>query len=336
MRTVNLGRTGLKVTEVCLGTMTFGNQADQKTAFSIMDVADGAGINFIDTADVYPLGGGPELVGTTEEIVGRWLKERRARERIVLATKCRGRMGPGANDEGLSRKHILRACEDSLKRLQTDNIDLYQTHQVDETAPIEETLRAMEDLVRSGKVRYIGCSNYQSWQLGEALWASDKLGLSRFDSVQPRYNILFRVIEEELVPLCVKRGVGIIVYNPLGGGMLTGRYTGKEDLQQGTRFTLRGAGAMYQKRYWNDAVFGAVEELKQLFTARGKSLTHVALAWVLGRPGITSAIVGASKPEQLQDSLKGVGLTLDRAELEACEEIWFNLPRERDPQVARR
>src|SRR5581483_4190637 len=160
MKIKSLGRTGLKVSEICLGTMTFGNQADQETAFAIMDVADQGGINFFDTADVYPLGGDLSMVGRTEEIVGNWLRERNARERIVLATKCRGAMGSGPNDEGLSRKHIISACEQSLRRLQTDYIDLYQVHSTDPSTPIEETLRALDDLVRAGKVRYIGCSNY--------------------------------------------------------------------------------------------------------------------------------------------------------------------------------
>src|SRR5436309_292316 len=181
MKTKQLGRTGLKVSEVCLGTMTFGNQADEAVAFEIMDVADRAGIDFFDTADVYPLGGGLEKVGATEEIVGKWIRERSARERIVLATKCRGAMGAGPNDEGLSRKHIMRACEESLRRLRTDYIDLYQTHAPDANTPIDETLRALDDLVRQGKVRYIGCSNYPAWLLGEALWSSDKLGLARYD-----------------------------------------------------------------------------------------------------------------------------------------------------------
>ncbi len=336
MQIRQMGRTGLKVSEVCLGTMTFGNQADQRTAFGIMDVADQAGVNFFDTADVYPLGGGQERAGATEEIVGRWLKERGARERIVLATKCRGAMGPRPNDEGLSRKHILRACEESLRRLQTDYIDLYQSHSPDLTTPIEETLRAFDDLVHSGKVRYIGSSNYPAWQLMEALWTSDKHGLARYDCVQPRYNLLFRMIEDELLPACRAQGVGVIVYNPLAGGMLTGRYRPGQQVEQGTRFSLQHAGDLYRRRYWKDAVMEEAEGLSQFFRERGKSLTHAAVAWVLAQPGITSAIVGASRPEQLQDSLHGVEMTLDDEEREACDAVWYRLPRERDQQVARR
>jgi 1-deoxyxylulose-5-phosphate synthase len=335
MKIKSLGRTGLKVSEICLGTMTFGNQADQATSFAIMDTADKAGITFFDTADAYPLGGDLTMVGRTEEIIGDWLAERGARDRIILATKCRGRMGPGDNDEGLSRRHIIKACEDSLRRLKTDYIDLYQAHAPDPTTPIEETLRAFDDLVRSGKVRYIGCSNYPAWQLSEALWTSELRNLARFECDQPRYNMLFRMIEDEILPLCQKYGVGVISYNPLAGGMLTGRYRQRQ-LEERSRFTLNTAGELYRKRYWNDAIFEVVDTLGNFFDPRGKSLTHVALAWVLAQPGITSAILGASRPEQLTDSLGGVGLALDADELAACESAWYDLPRERDLQVARR
>ncbi|HEU5011839.1 MAG TPA: aldo/keto reductase [Roseiflexaceae bacterium] len=336
MKIRQMGRTGLKVSEICLGTMTFGNQADQETSFAIMDAADQAGVNFFDTADVYPLGGDPGTQGRTEEIVGNWLKDRGARERIVLATKCRGAMGSGPNDEGLSRKHIMSACDASLRRLQTDYIDLYQVHSPDSTTPIEETLRALDDLVHAGKVRYIGCSNYLAWQLAEALWTSDKLGLARFDCDQPRYNMLFRMIEDEIVPLCQSQGVGVIAYNPLAGGMLTGRYRERREYENNQRFGLKNSGELYRKRYWKDAVFEEVDRLGTFFEARGKSLTHVALAWVLQQPGITSAILGASRPEQLQDSLKGVDMTLDADDVQACDEAWYNLPRDRDLQTARR
>ncbi len=336
MQIRHLGRTGLRVSEVCLGTMTFGNQCDQETSFRIMDVADSGGINFFDTADVYPLGGNAETRGATEEIVGRWLHERRARARIVLATKCRGAMGSGPNDEGLSRKHVLAACDDSLRRLRTDYIDLYQVHAPDLETPIEETLRALDDLVRAGKVRYLGCSNYPAWQLAGALWTSDRLGVSRFDCAQPRYNLLFRMLEDEILPLCRAYGVGVIAYNPLAGGVLTGRYRGVVEPQPGTRFTLSRSGETYRRRYWNDMVFRAVDHLGRFLEPRGKSLTHVALAWVLQQPGVTSAIVGASRPEQLQDSLRAVDVVLDEDELRACDDVWYQLPRERDPGFGRR
>ena len=331
-----LGRTGLKVTEVCLGTMTFGNQADEATAFAIMDVADRAGVTFFDTADAYPLGGDREILGRTEQIVGGWLRERGARERIVLATKCRNPMGSGPNDEGLSRKHVLAACEASLRRLQTDYIDLYQVHSPDPDTPIEETLSALDDLVRAGKVRYAGCSNFPAWQLADALWTSDRRGLVRFDAAQPRYNLLFRMIEDELVPLCRAHGVGILAYNPLAGGMLTARYKRGQQVEEGTRFALKHSGALYRRRYWNDTVIDEVQRLGEFMERRGKSLTHVALAWVLEQPGITSAILGASRPEQLEDSLRGVDTTLDDEERAACDDVWYNLPRARDASVARR
>ncbi len=336
MNIKKLGRTGLKVTEICLGTMTFGGSADETTSFAIMDVADQAGVNFFDTADMYPLGADYTGAGVTEEIVGRWLKSRKARDRIVLATKARNRMGPGPNDLGLSRKHLMKAVEDSLRRLQTDYIDLYQTHAPDPDTPIEETLEALTDMVRRGYVRYIGCSNYPAWQLAEALWASDKKNLARYDSVQPRYNLLFRMIEDELVPLCQSQGVGIIVYNPLAGGMLTGRY--KERIQaEGHRFAMQGnSGDLYRRRYWNQAIFEAVDTLHQFLHPRGKSLTHAALAWVLAQPGISSAIVGASQPTQLQNSLGAINIRLDPEEMAVLNEAWFSLPREKDPTIARR
>jgi aryl-alcohol dehydrogenase-like predicted oxidoreductase len=316
--------------------MTFGLQADEPTAFAIMDQAEQSGVTFFDTADVYPMGGGVEIAGRTEEIVGNWLKERGARERIVLATKCRGQVGPGPNDEGLSRKHVIKACEDSLRRLQTDYVDLYQTHRPDPDTPIEETLRALDDLVRAGKIRYAGCSNYPAWQLADALWTSRLLGISRYDCDQPRYNLLFRMIEDEILPLCRAHGVGVIAYNPLAGGMLTGKYQETRRPQEGTRFALPRRGEMYRQRYWNDAVFDALDDLAAFLRPRGKSLTHVALAWVLAQPGITSAILGASRPEQIADSIQAVDLVLDDEELRACDEVWFALPRSRDPEVTRR
>ncbi len=336
MKIKRLGRTGLKVSEICLGTMTFGNQCDEATSFAIMDRAWESGVFFFDTADVYPLGATAQTRGATEEIVGRWIKDRKKREQMVLATKCRMTMGDGPNEGGLSRKYIFSAVEASLRRLQTDYIDLYQVHAPDPETPIEETMDALNDLVRAGKVRYLGCSNYQAYQLAKALWVSDKAGLARFESDQPRYNILYREIENEILPLCRQEGLGVITYNPLAGGFLTGRYQPGQEVEQGSRFSLYQAGKMYQNRYWQEAQFMAVESLRQFFEGRGRSLTQVALAWVLAQPGITSAIVGASRPEQLSDSIPATDLTLDQEETEACNDIWFNLPRSRDPFIALR
>jgi aryl-alcohol dehydrogenase-like predicted oxidoreductase len=237
------------------------------------------------------------------------------------------RVGTGPNDEGLSRKHILQAAEDSLRRLRTDYIDLYQAHSPDPSAPLEETLRAFDDLVRQGKVRYIGCSNYPAWEVALALGMSERRGLARFDCVQPRYNLLYREIEAELLPLCRHSGLGVIVYNPLAGGLLTGKYTSIEAPVPGTRFTLGKTGELYRQRYWHQAHLEAVEELRRFLEPRGKRLISAAVAWVLAQPGITSAIVGASRPEQLDATLAAATVTLDAPEMEACNLAWYNLPR---------
>jgi aryl-alcohol dehydrogenase-like predicted oxidoreductase len=331
-----MGRTGLKVSEICLGTMTFGMQCDEAASFAIMDTAFEQGIDFFDTADGYPMGGTLATVGSTETIVGKWLKGRR--DKIVLATKCWVPMGPGANDRGLSRKHIFDAVEASLRRLQTDYIDLYQAHSPDPDTPLDETMRAYDDLVRQGKVRYLGCSNFKAWLLASALWISDKHGYARFDCHQPRYNILFREIENELLPLCHHEGVGVIAYNPLAGGFLTGKYQAQAAPAKETRFGfLSGpAQSIYHKRYWQDAQFAAVDHLQKFFEPRNKSLTHVAIAWVLAQPDVTSAIVGATSSAQLKQSVPATEMTLDSEELEVCDDIWFQLPRLKDPTVATR
>jgi aryl-alcohol dehydrogenase (NADP+) len=331
MKTVRLGRTGLKVSEICLGTMTFGYQCDEKTSFAIMNKAADGGVFFIDTADIYPVPPSVETAGRTEEVVGRWLKGQR--DRFVLATKCRMKVGPGTNDEGLSRRHIVKAVDDSLRRLQTDYIDLYQPHSFDPETPIDETLRALDDVVRQGKVRYLGCSNYPAWQVAMALGVSALHGWARFDCVQPRYNLLHRDIEAELLPLCRDQGVGVIAYNPLAGGFLTGKYQSLEAPPEKTRFSLGKTGDLYRERYWQQTQLEAVQALQKFFQPRGKSLIGVAVAWVLAQSGITSAIVGASKPEQLDASLAAVNLTLDADERDACNRAWYHLPR---PMVAPR
>jgi 1-deoxyxylulose-5-phosphate synthase len=326
MKTVRMGRTGLKVTEICLGTMTFGYQCDEATSFAIMSKAADGGVTFIDTADVYPVPPSVETAGRTEEIVGRWLKGQR--DRYILATKCRMKVGPGAHDEGLSRRHILKAVDDSLRRLQTDYIDLYQPHAFDPETPLEETMRALEDVVRSGKVRYLGCSNFPAWIIALSLGISAANGWARFDCVQPRYNLLYREIESELLPLCRDQGLGVIAYNPLAGGFLTGKYQSLEGSPpEKTRFSLGKTGDLYRERYWQHAQLEAVKELQTFFQARGKSLLQAAIAWVLAQRGMTSAIVGASKPEQLDASLGAVNVKLDAEEMEVCNRAWYHLPR---------
>jgi aryl-alcohol dehydrogenase-like predicted oxidoreductase len=325
MKTHRMGRTGLKVSEICLGTMTFGHQCDEATSFAILDRATERGVTFLDTADAYPVPPTPETAGRTEEIMGRWLRGKR--DRFVLATKCRIRVGHGANDEGLSRRHILAAAEASLRRLQTDYIDLYQAHSSDPDTPPDETLRAFDDLVRAGKVRYLGCSNFAAWQLALGLGISARLNLARYDCVQPRYNLLYREIEAELLPLCRDQGVGVIAYNPLAGGFLSGKYHSVGDPPPGTRFSLGKTGELYRERYWQQAQLEAVERLRAHFTPHAKKLTTAAIAWVLEQPGVTSAIVGASKPEQLDDTLAAVDLTLDETDREVCNLAWYSLPR---------
>ncbi len=328
MHTRRLGRTGLKVSEICLGTMTFGHQCEEETSFEIMNRAADKGVYFLDTADVYPVPPSVETAGRTEEIVGNWLQGQR--HRYVLATKCRMRVGPDANDEGLSRRHILQAVEDSLRRLHTDYIDLYQPHSPDPDTPLDETLRALDDLVRQGKVRYLGCSNYPAWQVALALGRCELHGWARFDSVQPRYNLLYREIEAELLPLCRDQGLGVIAYNPLAGGFLTGKYQSLDKPAEG-RFSLGKTGELYRERYWHEAQLEAVRELRSLLEQRGRSLTSVAVAWVLAQPGITCAIVGASRPQQLDESLAAVDLQLDDAEREAGNQVWYRLPRSATP-----
>lgn len=332
MKIKRLGRTGLKVSEISLGAMTFGNQCDEPTSRAIMDKAFDSGVTFFDTADAYPIGGALEILGRTEAYIGRWLKGRR--EQIVLASKFFLPMGTGPNDRSGSRKHIFQAVEASLRRLQTDYLDLYQMHFPDGETPLDETLGALVDLVHSGNVRYIGCSNYPAWLLVKALWTSEKRGLARFDCVQPRYNLLFRHIEAELFPLALDQGIGVMSYNPLAGGMLTGRYQTGQSFQEGTRFALETAGPLYRARYWQEAQMRAVDQLKRLCDERQVPVTQVALAWVLAQPAITSAIVGASKAEQLDQSLPAVDLTLDEQLLAACDDIWYQLPRERNKEIA--
>jgi aryl-alcohol dehydrogenase (NADP+) len=327
MKHRRLGRTGLKVSEICLGTMTFAGQSDEPTAKRIMDVAAERGVTFLDTADVYPIPPDPDTSGRTEEVVGRWLAASGRRDAFVLATKCKMRVGRGPNDEGLSRRHILASCEASLRRLKTDYIDLYQAHQPDPDTPIDETLRAFDDLVRSGKVRYVGCSNYAGWQLALALGAAERPGRARYDCVQPRYNLLYREIENELLPLCRDQGVGVIVYNPLAGGLLSGKYAGGEPPRPGTRFTLGASGELYRERYWQAAQFEAVAALQDYTRVRGLNLATVSVAWVLAQPGVTSAIVGASRPEQLDATLAAADAALDPETLAACDAAWWSIPR---------
>jgi 1-deoxyxylulose-5-phosphate synthase len=289
--------------------MTFGLQCDEPTSVAILDRAAEGGIDFLDSSDAYPLGGDLSTRGVTEEILGRWLRGRR--DRFIVATKCFVPTGPAPFDAGNSRKHILSAVEASLRRLQTDYIDLYQLHGYDQQTPIDETLGALDDLVHQGKVRYVGCSNFLTYQLVRAIGRSETLGLARLDSVQPRYNLLFRQIEREMVPFCGEEGVGVIPYNPIAGGLLSGRHTRTAPPPEGSRFTLGSAGGLYQDRYWHDQEFDTVEQLRGLAAEAGLSLVTLAVAWVLANKVITAPIIGASRPEQLDDSLAAAVIRLD-------------------------
>ena len=299
--------------------MTFGLQIDEPASVSVLDHAADGGVTFLDTADAYPLGGGVELAGTTEEILGRWLKGRR--HQFVVATKVFGRTGLQPWDAGSSRRHIMDAIDASLRRLGTDYIDLYQLHGDDPETPIDETLHALDDLVRAGKVRYIGCSNFLAYRVALALGRSEAHGLARFDSVQPRYNLLFREFERELFPLCLEEGIGVIPYNPLAGGMLSGKHARGQPPAEGTRFTISNAGAMYQERYWHQREFDAVDAFRQIANRAGLKPATLAVAWVLAQPAVTAPILGASRPDQLDDTLAAVDVKLDDDLLHEVDEL---------------
>ena len=322
-----MGRHGLEVPALCLGTMTFGLQVDEEGSRAILDKAYDNGLVYLDTSDAYPLGGTLETNGRTEEIIGRWMKERGNREDLLLTTKCFAPTRSGLNSWGLSRQRIMDAIDGSLRRLGTDHIDLYLAHIMDGVTPIEESLRAFDDLVTAGKVRYVGCSNYSAWRLGEALRTAERLGITGYMTIQSRYNLLYRDIETELLPMCRHEGIGVMVYNPLAGGFLSGKYRAGQEPEDGTRFTLGTAGGMYQQRYWQEAQFAAVETLKAEAEKRDIALVSLAVAWVLAQPGVSTAIIGASRPEQLDANLAAFDVELDDALREACDAVWWQLPR---------
>lgn len=309
----SLGRTGLKVSELCLGTMQFGWTADEAGSGQVLTKAFESGINFIDTADVYSrwVEGNPG--GVAESIIGRWLRQTGIdRTQVVIATKVRGRMGEGPNAEGLSRVHILHAVEESLRRLQTDYIDLYQVHAPDPLTPIDETLSALDSLVKRGLIRYVGCSNFEAWRLMQALWVADKNGLTPFVSLQPHYNLIHRQeYERELEQVCTTYGLGVIPYSPLAGGFLTGKYLRGEAPPAGSRgsTSTRIQGLMHDDRPWQ-----VLDALSKVGRAQGKSASQVALAWLVARPGVTSPIIGPKNLDQLQDNLGAVGFALGEGE----------------------
>ena len=308
----NIGKIGLKVSRICLGTMNYGDPVSETESISIVKNAIAMGVNFFDTADGY-------AQGKSEEILGKALKGER--QSVVIATKTGVPTGPGPNDAGLSRAHIMQAIESSLQRLQTDYIDLYYAHFPDYDTPLDETLRAMDDLVHQGKVRYIGCSNFPVWYISSALKISAVNNLAQFDCVQPVYNLLTRDIEVELLPMCANEGMGVCTYNTLAGEMLTDKHEFGKPPAEG-RFTHETLGKAYYERYWSSMNFQAVDRLKKLAGERGCSLPQFSLAWILSNQTITAVLSGTTALEQLKENLEASEIQLSQEELNVCDEVW--------------
>jgi aryl-alcohol dehydrogenase-like predicted oxidoreductase len=318
MRYHSLGRTGFFVSELCLGTMTFGGSdgmwgkignLQQADAEQLIRQAIDAGINFIDTADVYS-------GGVAEQITGQALKNLKIpREDVIVATKVFGEAGSGPNARGLSRSHILDGVKASLKRLQLDHIDLYQLHGFDPATPIEETLRALDQLVRHGHVRYIGVSNWAAWQIAKALGISERLNLAHFDSLQAYYSVAGRDLERELIPMLRSEGLGLMVWSPLAGGLLSGKYGREKQAEEGSRRIAFDFPPVDKDRAWD-----CIDVMRPIAEAKGVSVAQVALAWLLHQPQVTSVIVGAKRPEQLADNIAATQVKLSAAELEQIDQ----------------
>jgi aryl-alcohol dehydrogenase (NADP+) len=308
MNYVNLGKTGLKVSRLCLGTMTYGSSKwrswvlDEDAARPFFRRAFDAGISFFDTANMYS-------DGASEEVLGRAVRDHAKRDELVIATKVFFPTGPGANDRGLSRKHILAAIDASLRRLGMEYVDLYQIHRFDSSTPIEETVEALHDVVKSGKARYVGASSMYAWQFAKMLNVAERHGWTRFVSMQPHYNLVYREEEREMIPLCIDQGVGVIPWSPLARGLLAGR-----------RDTERARTDDYAKRMYNDDDYAVVDRVVEIARKRGVAPAQIALAWILNKPGVTAPIIGASKMEQLEQSIAGAGITLDDDEMKFMEE----------------
>ncbi|MGH3239489.1 MAG: aldo/keto reductase family protein [Spirillospora sp.] len=310
----NLGRSGLKVSEIAYGNwLTHGSQVEEDAARACVHAALDEGITTFDTADVY--------AGTrAEEVLGRALKGQR-REGLEIFTKVFWPTGPGKNDRGLSRKHIAQSIDASLRRLGTDYVDLYQAHRFDHETPLEETLRAFDDLVRRGKVLYVGVSEWRAEEIARALEIADEMGFDRIVSNQPQYSMLWRVIEEEIVPLSEREGVGQIVWSPIGQGVLTGKYKPGQPLPAGSRATDDKGGADMIRRYMSDDLLARVQELRPIADGLGLSMAQLAIAWTLQNPNVSAAIVGASRPEQVADNVKAAGVELDAGVLKRIDDI---------------
>lgn len=309
-----LGRTGLKVSRLCLGTMQWGWSANEKTAFSIMDAFVESGGNFLDTADFYSRWLPGHAGGESEQIIGRWMKARHNRSGIILSTKVRQPMGPNPNDVGLSRKHILEAVEASLRRLQTDYIDLYQMHAFDAETPIDETLKTLDDLQRDGKVCYVGASNYPAWRLVEALWSADVHHTVRFDSLEPHYNLVHcEEFERDLKTICEQYQIGVTPYSPLANGFLTGKYKRGVTVESARAQSVLG-------RYDHDAAWHTLEVVQTITKEVESTPSAVSLAWLLAQPVVTAPIIGANSVAQLQQSLAALDVTLTSAQLSQLDE----------------
>ena len=316
MEYVNLGSTGLKVSRICLGTMTYGSKKWREWVLEDAEArpfyrrAIEAGINFFDTADIYSL-------GVSEEITGRALKEYGpSRDKLVIATKVFNAMGDDPNQQGLSRKHIMHAIDDSLRRLQTDYVDLYQIHRFDPHTPIEETLEALDQVVRAGKALYIGASSMYAWQFLKMLQTSDLMGLARFVTMQNHYNLVYREEEREMIPLCLEEGVGLIPWSPLARGFLAGNRNAENRGE-----TVRAKTDDFAQRlYYRHSDFTVVDRLTEIAKKRGVQNAQIALAWILSKPGVSSPIIGASKMAHLDQAIEALEIHLDEAEIKALEE----------------
>ncbi len=305
-----LGQTELKVSRLCLGTMTMGWTSSKEDSWAVMDYAVDQGINFFDTADVYSYWAKGNDGGVAESWIGEWLTERQARHKVIIATKARGRMWDGPDGEGLSRKHLMRAVEDSLRRLQVETIDLYQSHWPDEATPLEETFRAFEMMIRQGKVRYIGCSNHTANQLQATLALCADQNLPRYESLQPHYNLAHRQeYEAELMALCQREKLGVIPYSPLEGGFLTGKYR-----QGQSPPDSRGHGSERMQPYMNERGYAIIDTLTEISQRHQATVAQTALAWLLANPTITSAIIGANTVTQLAELSQAIAVTLSAEE----------------------
>ena len=304
----HLGRSGLRVSVIGLGGNTFGRYADEEQTARIVHQALDLGVNFLDTADVYN-------AGKSEEFIGKALRGRR--EEALIATKAGFATGDNPNQRGSSRKHLLESCDASLRRLSVDTIDLYQIHAFDSETPLEETLGALDDLVHSGKVRYIGCSNYNAWRVVQSLWLSDRKRLTSYISVQPEYNLLERGIERALVPACLEFGLGIIPYSPLAGGVLTGKYTPGEPAPEGTR----GYNNPRFESRLQRATLEAVQRLDAWARQRGHTVSELALAWLVARPGVSTVIAGATRPEQVVTNVRAAEWQLSQEDMQEIDRL---------------